>query len=58
MCHLHVKPWFSKMQLQLVTIFRDRARSISEGANIHIFVFSDLESRGFQEKLITQNSNI
>ena len=28
------------------------------GANIHIFVFTDLENNGFQKKLIRQNMNI
>ena len=28
------------------------------GANIHIFVFTDLKNNLFQEKLIMQNTNI
>ena len=28
------------------------------GANIHIFVFTDLEKNGFQKKLIRHNMNI
>ena len=37
---------------------RHRGRSLSGGANIHIFMFTDLENNGFQKKLITQNTNI
>jgi hypothetical protein len=31
---------------------------IGEGAHIHIFVFTDHKNNGFQNKLITQNTNI
>ena len=34
---------------------RGGTRSLSGGANIHIFVFTDLENNGFQKKLIRQN---
>ena len=38
---------------------RHRGRSFSGGrANIHIFVFTDLENNGFEKKFITQNTNI
>ena len=37
---------------------RGRGRSLSGGANIHIFVFTDLENNGFQKTLIRQNMNI
>ena len=33
-------------------------RSIIGGANIHIFVFTDLKNNRFQKKLIMQNMNI
>ena len=33
-------------------------RTIIEGANIHIFVFTDCKNNRFQKKLIKQNAHI
>ena len=33
-------------------------RKITEGANIHIFVFTDCKNNRFQKKLIKQNAHI
>ena len=44
----------------LITLGNTRGRQKIDkwGANIHIFVFKNLENNGFQKKLIRQNVNI
>ena len=42
----------------MVRYTRGGVRSIIGGANIHVFVVTDLENNGFQKKLIRQHMNI
>ena len=38
--------------------FTGAGRTIIEGANVHIFVFTDCKNNRFQKKLIKQNAHI
>ena len=57
-CPRNTLSYFKEVSEIDVFRFRDRGRSVIEGAHIHIFGFTNRENNQFQKKLMRQNLNI